>query len=150
MNRRDLLKAGASVGMAAGLGALPLSIRRALALPAASPTGTIHDVQHVVILMQENRSFDHYFGTLGGVRGFNDRHTAPLRGKRTIWEQPDGQGGTVLPFHMPSHSTASQRVHSLPHGWVDGHAAWAGGLYDNWIPAKGVLTMGHYTRQDIP
>lgn len=150
MNRRDILKAGAGGGLAAMLSALPPSIQRALALPAASSTGTIQDVQHVVILMQENRSFDHYFGTLGGVRGFNDRHTAPLRGKRTIWEQPDGHGGTVLPFHMPSRTTASQTVHSLPHSWVDGHAAWADGRYDNWIPAKGVLTMGHYTRDDIP
>ncbi len=36
-------------------------------------SGTIADVKHVVILMQENRSFDHYFGTLRGVRGFGDK-----------------------------------------------------------------------------
>ena len=146
MKRRDFLK----VGFAASLEAFPPSIRRALALPASSATGTLADVQHVVILMQENRSFDHYFGTLGGVRGFNDRQTAPLRGGRSVWEQPDGRGGVVMPFHMSSKLTASQHVRSLPHGWNDGHAAWAGGRYDNWVPAKGSLTMGHYTREDIP
>lgn len=150
MNRRDILKAGSAAGIASMLSAFPPSIQRALALPASSPTGTIRDVQHVVILMQENRSFDHYFGTLGGVRGFNDRNTAPLRGGRTVWEQPDGHGGVILPFHMPSQSTASQRIHSLPHSWIDGHAAWANGRYDNWVPAKGALTMGHYTRDDVP
>ena len=68
--RRDLLQLGA---VAAALSSLPLSIQRALATPASVKTGTIQDVQHIVILMQENRSFDHYFGTLRGVRGFGDR-----------------------------------------------------------------------------
>ena len=48
------------------------SIGRALAIPANNRTGTLRDVEHIVVLMQENRSFDHYFGTLRGVRGFND------------------------------------------------------------------------------
>ena len=52
------------------------SISRAFAIPARRRTGTIKDVKHIVILMQENRSFDHYFGTMRGVRGFGDRlHT---------------------------------------------------------------------------
>ncbi|MDP9651563.1 phosphocholine-specific phospholipase C [Paraburkholderia caledonica] len=150
MKRRDFMRAGAAAGLAVSLEAFPPAIRRALALPAFSPTGTLADVQHVVILMQENRSFDHYFGTFGGVRGFGDRHTAPLRDGRSVWEQPDGRGGVVRPFHMRSQYTSSQHVRSLPHGWVDGHAAWAGARYDNWVPAKSSLTMGHYTREDIP
>ena len=56
----------------------PPMIARALAIPANNRTGTIADVEHVVILMQENRSFDHYFGTMPGVRGFGDRFTIPL------------------------------------------------------------------------
>ena len=56
----------------AGVTMLPSSIRKALAIPANRATGSIQDVGHVVILMQENRSFDHYFGSLRGVRGFND------------------------------------------------------------------------------
>ena len=76
------------------------SIRNSLAIPAYNATGTIQDVKHVVILMQENRSFDHYFGTLRGVRGFSDRITIPLPQNRTVWQQDDGQGNYVLPFRL--------------------------------------------------
>ena len=72
--RRFLRNAAAST---AGLTAMSMflpAIRRALAIPANNRTGTINDVEHVVILMQENRSFDMYFGTYKGVRGFGDRH----------------------------------------------------------------------------
>src|SRR6266567_3697445 len=71
-HRRTFLK------MAAGLSALPLVIREALAIPPRRRTGTVKDVQHVVILMQENRSFDHYFGCLSGVRGFGDPRALTL------------------------------------------------------------------------
>jgi len=66
-DRRTFLQLLASG--AAGASILP-SITRALEIPAHHRTGTIADVEHIVILMQENRSFDHYFGTLRGVRGF--------------------------------------------------------------------------------
>ena len=52
--------------------ALPKSIEKALAVPAHHRTGTLQDVEHVVFLMQENRAFDHFFGTMRGVRGFGD------------------------------------------------------------------------------
>ena len=59
--------------MGAGtLTALQSNISKALAIPANNRTGTIQDVEHIVILMQENRPFDHHFGTLRGVRGYND------------------------------------------------------------------------------
>ena len=71
--RRDFLRRSASlVGAASAATVIPQSIRRALATPANVQSGTIRDVQHVVILMLENRSFDHYFGTMQGVRGFGD------------------------------------------------------------------------------
>lgn len=69
-------------GGSAALAAFPPAIRKALAIPANHRTGSIRGVEHVVILMQENRSFDHYFGTLPGVRGFGDRFTIPPDG----WE----------------------------------------------------------------
>ena len=75
-NRRQFLQM-LGAGTAAA-GALPPSIARALEIPANHRTGTIADVEHVVILMQENRSFDHYFGTLRGVRGFADPRVAKL------------------------------------------------------------------------
>src|SRR3546814_9071030 len=70
---------------------LPASIQRALAFPAAVDTGTIKDVKHVVILMQENRAFNHYFGAMRGVRGFGDRFPIPLASGKSVWYQSDGR-----------------------------------------------------------
>ena len=151
IHRRDFLsRTAATLGAAGAVGLLPASIRKAFAIPAASVSGTIDDVQHVVILMQENRSFDHYLGTLAGVRGFNDKATLPIDKQISIWNQPDGKGGFVAPFHFDSKSTMAQTMSSLPHGWADGHSAWNNGRWDNWLPAKTGLTMGHFTRADIP
>lgn len=79
-HRRDFLRtfaAATSAGIASTV--FPPSIRKALALGPKRCKGTIEDVEHIVILMQENRSFDHYFGTLSGVRGFGDRLPLPVR-----------------------------------------------------------------------
>ncbi|WP_299704456.1 alkaline phosphatase family protein, partial [Caballeronia sp.] len=79
LDRRQFLRNSASaVGSVAMLAALPASIHRALAIPAHNKSGTIDDIQHFVVLMLENRSFDHYFGTLSGVRGYGDRFPIPL------------------------------------------------------------------------
>ena len=130
---------------------LPESIQRALAIPANSPTGTIRDVEHIVIFMQENRSFDHYYGTMRGVRGFGDRiTTAGLEG-RSVWRQRSRKSGEeILPFHLDTTKTRAQCIGSLDHGWPSGHQAWNGGKYDDWIDAKTALTMGYYTESDIP
>src|SRR5689334_21434263 len=92
-NRRDFLRGALAATAAGATLAFPPSIERALAIPARRRTGTIRDVEHVVILMQENRSFDHYFGTLHGVRGFGDRFPIPVRDRaglvrKTVWLQP--------------------------------------------------------------
>src|ERR1700751_2609544 len=88
-SRRDFLRmAATSAGVAAGVAMLPSSIRKALAIPASKATGTIKDVQHVVILMQENRSFDHYFGSMRGVRGFNDPRPVCMPNGKPVWYQP--------------------------------------------------------------
>ena len=94
-DRRTFLRLMSSAALTA---ALPTSIERALAIPANHRTGTIEDVEHIVILMQENRAFDHYFGTLRGVRGYGDPRPADLASGRPVWYQPDG-AGYVLPFH---------------------------------------------------
>ena len=146
-NRRDFMKhSAASLG---ALAALPPSIRKALALPANNATGTIRDVEHVVILMKENRSFDHYLGTLGGIRGFNDKATLPIAGRASIFQQPDGSG-FIEPFRADSDTTNALSMGSLPHGWPDGHTMWDSGRWDQWIAAKGVNTMAYFTREDIP
>ena len=84
-SRRDFLRMTTA---AAGAVMMPGSIRKALAIPPEIRTGTIRDVEHVVILMQENRSFDHYFGTLRGVRGFNDPRPVLLPNGKPVWYQP--------------------------------------------------------------
>ena len=150
-NRRDFIKRSAtSLGAAAALAALPPSIRKALAIPANNATGTIRDVEHVVVLMKENRSFDHYFGSLGGVRGFNDKATLPISGQTSIFQQPNPNGGFIEPFHADSNTTSALSMGSLPHGWPDGHQMWNNGRYDGWIAAKGENTMAYFTRDDIP
>src|SRR5258707_2332903 len=97
-DRRTFLKL---VGTPALAAALPLDFTRALAIPAHYATGTIADVEHIVFLMQENRSFDHYFGALRGVRGFGDPRAVRLPSGDPVWKQPSGKG-YVLPFHPPA------------------------------------------------
>ena len=102
-SRRKFIKTAAQGGIsAAALSAFPPSIRKALAIPAHHETGTIKDVKHVVVLMQENRAFDHYFGTLNGVRGFGDRLTIPQPGGRKVWEQLDRSTSASTACSSPS------------------------------------------------
>jgi phospholipase C len=155
IDRRTLLRGMAGVSASA---LLPDSIRQALALPASGTTGTIKDVKHIVVLMQENRSFDHYFGTLRGVRGFGDPRAAKLYGSgNSVFQQPNlnAQGvvqspPTILPFHPTAANLGQQFLVGLPHAWTDAHNAWNRGLYDRWVPAKGKATMAYLQRADIP
>ena len=149
-NRRDFLRfAAGSLGAAAAASLLPPAIRKALALPANNATGTIQDIEHIVILMQENRSFDHYFGTLRGVRGFGDPRPIVLPGGQPVWQQPNGTGH-VMPFRPRAGDLGLQYMQGTPHNWPDAHGAWNGGVYDQWIPNKGTTTMAYFTREDIP
>ena len=150
--RRFLKLAAGSTGAALSLGGLPLSIQKALAIPASSPTGTIKDVKRVVILMQENRSFDHYFGTMKGVRGFGDRIPRPQPNGKSVFHQQGKNGKLILPFRMEMQTTSAGCAGGdLPHAWSDQHAAWNHGKYDSWIEAKkNPVTMGYFTRDDIP
>ncbi|SED94841.1 phospholipase C [Streptomyces misionensis] len=145
VNRRRFLQiAGATTAFTA----LSSSIQRAAALPAHHRTGSLEDVEHIVVLMQENRSFDHYFGSLRGVRGFGDPRAVSQQG-RSVWQQSDG-AKDVLPFHPDADDLGLAFLQDLPHGWPDTHAAFNGGKYDKWVPAKGTTTMAHLTREDIP
>jgi len=144
LTRRTFL--GASVS-AMGAAALGHAARREEPATTASLPGGL--VKHVVILMQENRSFDHYFGTLRGVRGFNDTSAQVLRNGDPVFKQP-GAAGSVLPFHMDSATMNSLRVGNRANSWKANHAAWNGGHNDAWVSAKSPLTMGYYTRADLP
>ncbi|MGY4738610.1 phosphocholine-specific phospholipase C [Streptomyces sp. ATMOS53] len=147
VNRRRFLQlAGATTAFTA----LSSSIERAAALPANHRTGSIEDVEHIVVLMQENRSFDHYYGKLRGVRGFGDPRPVTLAGGKSVWHQPDAGGKDVLPFHPDADDLGLAFIQDLPHGWNDGHAAFNWGKYDKWVPSKSATTMAYLTREDIP
>jgi phospholipase C len=148
---------------AAGAVMMPGSIRKALAIPPDIRTGTIHDVEHVVILMQENRSFDHYFGTMRGVRGFNDPRPAVMPNGKPVWYQPPaairakhykprGLGADaqhVLPWYINPQETTEHQA-GTDHGWASGHGAWNHGHWNAWVTQKqDVLTMGYLKRQDV-
>jgi phospholipase C len=159
-SRREFLRFAAT---AAGAAMIPASIRKALAIPANRATGTIKDVEHVVILMQENRSFDHYFGSLRGVRGFNDPRPMRLPSGKPVWYQPPAVVKTkhyhdrglakdaphVLPFYLNPRRTTEFQA-GTDHGWSSGHQAWNLGHHDQWVNHKqDVLTMGHLLREDV-
>lgn len=156
--RQFLKKASALAGATAVVNLLPESIQRALAIEA--PLGsTYKDAEHIVFLMQENRSFDHCYGTLKGVRGFNDPRALKLPNGLPVWIQGNKKGEYFAPFHLDIVNSKSTWMGSLPHGWRDMVAARNGGRMDNWLEAKssGIkdykampLTMGYYKRSDIP
>jgi phospholipase C len=159
VTRRRLLRtAGAAVTAAFAAEFLPPGVRRALASGPAQG-GSLSDIKHVVILMQENRSFDHYFGALANVRGFNDPTAMTLPTGKPVFYQPDKEhpDGYLLPFHLDTRTSSAQAQPSTSHAWGVQHSAWNGGLMNNWLPAHlaadgadGRYTMGYLDRDDIP
>jgi phospholipase C len=95
------------------------------------------------MLMMENRSFDQMFGSLAGVRGFDDSNALTLRNGSNVLYQPQGTN-YVLPFHP-----TNQCISDVSHDWYLGHIAWNGGRWDNWIPARSPTAMTYCTRDDI-
>ena len=150
MKRRDFLKS-AGLG-AAGAALLRNSLARAAALPPIGRSGTLDDVEHVVVFMLENRSFDHYFGHMRGVRGYNDRFAVRLGSGRPVWFQPRMRrpDEPILPFHLDTHGSSAQLLQDLDHEWDSQHGAIAGGRMDAWPLNKTDMTMGYFLRQDIP
>ncbi|WP_205746416.1 phosphocholine-specific phospholipase C [Dyella amyloliquefaciens] len=150
MKRRDFIKMmGGLTAATAGFAALPSTLRHALTIGANVRTGTIEDVQHVVILMQENRSFDHYFGALRGVRGFKDRFPIPTSRGRPVWHQWNGEK-EVLPFRLDGSVMNAALVASMPHTFPDAQAAWEQGRLSAWPKFKTDASMGYYTRMEAP
>ena len=140
-HRRDLLKLAAAAAFS------PV-IARALEAKPHRVTGTLKDVEHVVILMQENRSFDHYFGSLRGVRGFSDPRAISLPGGGSVFKQTGKDGRVYPPFHLDATTTRAQSIFSLDHSWKGSHDAWK--HYDQWARLKSPMTMGFFTRDDLP
>jgi phospholipase C len=151
LTRRELLAAGAATGVAS----LSRDSLIQQALAAKPKKGDLNSIEHVIILIQENRSFDHYFGALPGVRGWKD---AVATGNI---EQPGypvaGYEGKLLPFHLDT-GGAAQCFPDITHDWVPQHEAFNGGAMDKWVeahladdgPLAGPATMGYYEQSDIP
>lgn len=158
LTRRRLLRLGAqATAFSAATGLMPPNVQKLLA-QGPRRAGSIKDIKHVVMLMLENRSFDHYFGTLAGVRGFADPTAMTLANGMSVFHQPDSENpqGYMLPFHLDTRSH-TEKIPVTGHSWNVQHAAWNNGRMDNWLAAhraadgvNGPYTMGYFTREDIP
>jgi phospholipase C len=173
--RRAVMLGGAAIGAAGALGRRGPGLTRAQGRLLDKATGvtaanaSLNDVKHVVILMQENRSFDHYFGTLSGVRGFSDPAvpTQTVGGQRyPVFDQFGYQPGTgagstgfLQPFHLLSDPPLEdgETTNDIDHSWPGQHQSWHGGAMDSFIAShlasdgatNGPVTMGYFTRQDL-
>jgi phospholipase C len=161
ITRRDMLRAGAAGGAALGASALLSNelIQRALATTPSC--GGLNHIQHVVILIQENRSFDHYFGSYRGVAGFQDPNALTLTDGSglKVFAQPGYAGGFhgkyLYPFHLDSYNNG-ECTNDINHSWAPQHDYWDKGAMDAFVSehlavdgANGPLTMGYYTRNDL-
>lgn len=153
--RRRFLELAAATAAAS---LMPPALQRVLAAPRPRG-GSLRDIHHVVLLMQENRAFDHYFGSLAGVRGFADPHAQTLPDGHSVFHQPDPANplGYLLPFHLDTRTTSAQRIPSNSHAWPVQHASWNHGQMDGFVTAHRELqnvnapyVMGYYQRNDIP
>jgi phospholipase C len=158
LSRRQLMASAG--GMVLASFALPSGLRKLMdGVPPASGktrlTGaSISDIKHVVVLMQENRSFDHYFGTMPGVRGFADPSVPKSRFYQYDADNPDKY---LLPFHTDTHSTSAQNLPSNSHSWGPQHDSWDNGKMDGFVTAHlaadgvaGQYTMAYFERDDVP
>ncbi|UNI22444.1 Phospholipase C [Purpureocillium takamizusanense] len=124
-----------------------------VATPASA--GGLEDIDHVILFMQENRAFDHYFGTMAGVRGFNDANLQSNNG-RPVWQQvsPSNEADYVTPWYINylggNWSEATQCMLSGSNSWYNNHAAWNHGSNDHWAKDNSPYSIGFYKRQDIP
>lgn len=158
-NRREFLKKAAMLAGGVSLAQLlPDSIAKAMAIDP-NIGSSYKDAEHVVLLMQENRSFDHAFGTLKGVRGFNDPRAIRQPNGRKVWLQSQSDGKTYAPFRLDMKDSKVTWMGCLPHNWTDQTDARNEGKMNRWLEVKRSgfkefadmpLTMGYYTREDIP
>ena len=154
-SRREFIK---KAGLIAGGVLLPESVIRAGSIHPAEGS-TVWDADHVVILMQENRSFDHSYGALRGVRGFNDPRAVTLPNNHKVWLQTNAKKETFVPFRLNIKDTKATWMRDLPHSWENQVRARNDGKYDQWLSEKQSgnkdykdipLTLGYFNREDIP
>jgi phospholipase C len=137
IGRRDFLKGAGAVGLA-GLAAPLLSCAvgsSALSTPRPARSSTT-PINHVIVSMQENRSFDHYYGY------------APFAGSYGVpggYKVPDGKGALVAPSHLTSPSTPD-----ISHVWAAMHAEYHDGKMDGFFTSDGPTAVGYYLAADLP
>ena len=135
-DRRAFIKQAALLSGGVSLwNSLPASIQKAFAINP-EPGTTFRDAEHIVFLMQENRSFDHCYGTLQGVRGFNDPRAITLPDRNKVWAQTNAAGETYAPFRLDLKDSSITWLGSLPHSWDDMTMARNEGHHDKWLDAK--------------
>ncbi|HEY4376078.1 MAG TPA: alkaline phosphatase family protein [Acidimicrobiales bacterium] len=160
LTRRDFLRAGSAALAATALGACAADhdhTRSAATAPRPTAArhrrrGRLTDIDHVVILMQENRSFDHYFGARPNVRGFGDpKMPEAAVGPRSPWAQPfsGSPAGFLLPWHLDT-ITGQECIADPDHSWLGQHTALAGGKVDGFANFQGARALGYYERADLP
>jgi len=169
VSRRQLLASAG--GMVLASFALPSNLRKIIEgapparLTSARQSAPISEIKHVVVLMQENRSFDHYFGAMPGVRGFGDPTAIP-----GVFQQPDPENPDqyLYPFHADTTSTSAQALPSTSHSWLPQHYSWNNGAMNGFVTAKlptalfngkkidsydglaAQYSMAYFQRDDIP
>jgi phospholipase C len=157
VTRRELLKFAGTASIAEfislvlhGCGGIPSN-----ASSTPSSCAKLADIEHVAIIIQEIRSFDHYFGSYRGVRGFSDQSSA--------FQQPNPANinnppvGKLLPFHLDASTINAACTHDITHDWLPQHQSWNNGAMDGFVtsrlainPDDAILTMGYYSRADLP
>ena len=118
-------------------GALPADT-----LPAGVPRGDQIPIDHIVVLMQENRSFDSYFGELPAA-GHRDVDGLPANASN-----PDAEGAAVPVFHQERYCTED-----TSHSWVGSHVEYSDGKNDGFViqnDPEGARAMGYYDQTDLP
>jgi phospholipase C len=160
VSRRQLM--ASMGGMVLASWALPSNLRKIIdgvspaRLDSMRATAPISEIKHVVVLMQENRSFDHYFGAMPGVRGFNDPQAIPGVFRQADTDNVDGY---LYPFHTDTQSTAAQKLPSNSHSWGPQHDSWNSGAMNGFVSSRipsdvdgiaGQYSMAYFQRDDIP
>jgi phospholipase C len=155
VTRRELLARGAAVTGVALAGRVP-GARARMGMRSAAPR-SLWDVEHVVIMMQENRSFDHIFGTLAGVRGFSDPAAISGADGRSVFDQElaGAAGSHVWPYRLGSAVSSSQCLFGpaglVNQSWDQSHLAWDRGRLDKWTSGETApWAMGYLSRQELP
>jgi phospholipase C len=150
ISRRALLRGAGALGLGLAFGdcadvAAAVHRRRK---PGALPhkhlpegTDTLPQIEHIIVLMMENHSFDNYLGMLGRGDGFRLRHGQPTA------TNDDDAGNPVAAFHLPS--TCQLDAHPSQ-SWNASHLSYDRGRNDGFVRASGPVAMGYWNEDDIP